>query len=240
MDAPPDISTLAGLIGDPARMSMLDALMDGRALTAKELAYYAGITPQTASSHLAKLTHAGLTSLEKHGRNRFYRLASERVAEALEAMMVLASHRKPARRQLSPALEALRVARTCYDHLAGALGVSLTDAMVHKGVLMPSGKDFTVAEWGRTFFAELGVDVERAHRHRRAFARQCLDWTERRVHLAGALGAALATRCLELNWVLPNDEGRALQVTPEGRQAFETHFGIDLGADGEPSKVPAR
>jgi DNA-binding transcriptional ArsR family regulator len=231
MNATPDVSVIAGLIGDPARASMLDALMDGRALTAKELAYFGGITPQTASSHLAKLTGAGLIRLEQHGRNRYYRLASTQVAEALEAIMVLAAHRTAPRRRASPVTDALRAARTCYDHLAGNLGVSLANAMLERGVLLPAGRDFALAPPGVAFFAQLGVNLEQARRTRRALARQCLDWTERRIHLGGALGAALATRCLERGWVVRADEGRAVHVTPEGRRTFSAQFGL-AGADG--------
>jgi DNA-binding transcriptional ArsR family regulator len=232
MNVLPDVSVLAGLIGDPARCSMLDALMDGRSLTAKELAYYGGITPQTASSHLAKLSGAGLILLEKQGRHRYYRLASTQVAEALEAMMVLAARRKPVRPAASHALRDMRVARTCYDHLAGFLGVSLTNAMIDRRVLTPNGREFGVDAQGLAFLAELGVDVAQARRQRRAFARQCLDWTERRLHLAGSLGAALASRCFELGWVARQDEGRALRITPAGRKGFKARFGVELTENG--------
>ncbi|HUJ74160.1 MAG TPA: helix-turn-helix transcriptional regulator [bacterium] len=228
MTAQPDISLLASLMGDPARSGMLDALMDGRALTAKELAYYGGITPQTASSHLAKLAGAGLIQLEQQGRHHYYRLASPRVAEAMEAMMVLAAHRRPARRPVPQALQDMRVARTCYDHLAGFLGVSLTGAMLQRGLLAAHGREFQLTPKGLAHLERLGVDVAWARRQRRALARQCLDWTERRVHLAGALGSALATRCLKLKWIARQDEGRALRITPAGREGFRAHFGVNL------------
>ncbi len=227
MNALPDISMLASMIGDPARSSMLDALMDGRALTAKELAYYGGITPQTASSHLAKLARVGLISQERYGRNRYFRLASDRVAEALEAMMVLAADRQP-RRPSDSTLEQLRAARTCYDHLAGSLGVALTAAMVEQGWLVPTGRDFVVSPRGQSFLEKLGVDLAAARKLRRAFARQCLDWTERRVHLAGALGASIASLCLMRNWVVLSQEGRALQISPKGKRAFVANFGVRL------------
>jgi DNA-binding transcriptional ArsR family regulator len=227
MNALPDISLLASMIGDPARSSMLDALMDGRALTAKELAYYGGITPQTASSHLAKLSRVGLIAQERFGRNRYFRLANARVAEALEAMMVLAADRTP-RRQVSAAFEQMRTARTCYDHLAGSLGVALTAAMVDQGWLVPSGRDFDVTPQGQAFLGKLGVDLAAARKLRRAFARQCLDWTERRVHLAGALGASFAALCFARDWVLPAREGRALQISTKGRRAFVHNFGVRL------------
>src|SRR6266566_1395342 len=183
MDADLNIAAVASLIGDPTRARMLTALMDGRARTAKELAYGAAITPQTASSHLAKLLEARL-------------------------------------------LDGLRLARTCYDHLAGRLGVRVTDAMVRRQLLKPTGRDFLLTASGARFLGRLGVDVEKARKERRAFARQCLDWSERRAHLAGALGAAVARRCLDLRWAAPVAEERTLRLTPPGLRGLRTWFGI--------------
>lgn len=228
MDAQPDISTIGALIGDPARANMLNVLMDGRALTATELAYYAGITPQTASSHLAKLTAANLLVMETQGRHRYFRLAGTAVAEAVEAMMVLAAHRAPPRRVPSQPLEAVRVARTCYDHLAGNLGVALTTSMVDSGFLLPKGRDFQLTAAGEAFLGGLGVKLESARKKRRVFARQCLDWSERRPHLGGALGAVFAEHCFDLRWLRRVPEGRALTVTAKGRKAFAADFGVEL------------
>lgn len=228
MDAEPDISTIGALIGDPARANMLSILMDGRALTATELAYFAGITPQTASSHLAKLTVAKLIRMESQGRHRYYRLAGAAVAEAVEAMMAIAAHRAPPRRTPPAPLEAVRVARTCYDHLAGHLGVALTAAMVKRKLLVPQDRDFDLTAAGAEFLAAMGVGLEDARKKRRVFARQCLDWSERRTHLGGALGAVFAERCFDLRWLRRVPEGRALTVTPKGRKAFSAEFGVQL------------
>lgn len=228
MDAEPDISTIGALIGDPARANMLSVLMDGRALTATELAYYAGITPQTASSHLAKLTAAKMIRVESQGRHRYFRLAGTAVAEAVEAMMVLATHRAPPRRSPAAPLEAVRVARTCYDHLAGHLGVALTASMVDREFLLPRGKDFQLTAAGEAFLAGLGVNLENARKKRRAFARQCLDWSERRPHLGGALGAVFAQRFFDLRWLRRIPESRALAVTPKGRKALAAEFEVKL------------
>lgn len=228
MDALPDLSTIGALIGDPARAAMLSVLMDGRALTATELAYFAGVTPQTASSHLAKLQAAKLLRVEVHGRHRYYCLAGTAVAEAVEAMMVLAAHRVPPRRPPVAPLQADRLARTCYDHLAGTLGVSLATAMVENNYLVPEKNDFRLTATGERFMVEMGVAVAQARNKRRAFARQCLDWSERRPHLAGALGAAFAARCFELRWVRHSPEGRALVITPKGRKACVANFGVEV------------
>lgn len=228
MNAGPDISVIGALIGDPARANMLSVLMDGRALTATELAYYGGITPQTASSHLAKLTAANLLVMETQGRHRYFRLAGSAVAEAVEAMMVLATSHGPPRRVPSPPLEAVRIARTCYDHLAGALGVALTTAMVDSDFLLPEGRDFQLTEAGEEFLAGLGVDVRGARGKRRVFARQCLDWSERRPHLGGALGASFADRCFTLRWLRRVPESRAIVITPKGKKAFATELDVEL------------
>ena len=228
MDAEPDIATIGALIGDPARANMLSVLMDGRALTATELAYCAGITPQTASSHLAKLTAAKLIRVESQGRHRYFRLAGTAVAEAVEAMMVLAAHRAPPRRPPTAPLEAVRVARSCYDHLAGHLGVILTASMVDRKFLLSRGKDFQLTAAGEAFLAALGVNLENARGKRRAFARQCLDWSERRPHLGGALGAVFAQRFFDLRWLRRIPESRALAVTPKGRKALAAEFEVKL------------
>src|SRR6266852_6171261 len=199
MDAALDIAAVAALVGDPARARMLTALMDGRARTAKELAYGVGVTPQTASSHLAKLLRARLLAMERQSRHRYFRLAAPSVGHAVEALMAVSPPRPRGAASAGP-LDGLRLARTCYDHLAGRLGVSVTDAMVRRQLLKPSGRDFLLTASGARFLGRLGVDVETARKERRAFARQCLDWSERRAHLAGALGAAVARRCLDLRW----------------------------------------
>ncbi|HEV8441508.1 MAG TPA: winged helix-turn-helix domain-containing protein [Methylomirabilota bacterium] len=221
-----NIAAVAALVGDPARARMLTALMDGRARTAKELAYGAGITPQTASSHLAKLLRAQLLAMERQSRHRYFRLAAPSVGHAVEALMALSPTHARATHPEGP-LDGLRLARTCYDHLAGRLGVMVTDAMVRRRLLKPAGREFLLTTPGERFLDRLGVDVGQTRRERRAFARQCLDWSERRAHLAGSLGAALARRCLDLRWVRPVGEERTLALTPQGLRGLRTWFGIE-------------
>jgi len=221
-----DIASVAALVADPARARMLTALMDGRARTAKELAYGAGVTPQTASSHLAKLLRARLLAMERQSRHRYFRLAAPSVGHAIEALMAVSPGRPSAVASAGP-LEGLRLARTCYDHLAGRLGVSVTDAMVRRHWLTPAGRNYRLTAAGERGLGRLGVDVGRTRRERRAFASQCLDWSERRAHLAGALGAAMARRYLDLHWVRRVAEERTLTLTPQGRHGLRTWFGID-------------
>ena len=226
MDAEPSTAIAAALIGVPARANILAALMDGRALTASELAYHAGVSPQTTSSHLAKLEDAKLVAVEKQGRHRYYRLAGAAVAEALELLaLIVPQHRVPPR-QRSKEVEETRAARFCYDHLAGALGTGLTDAMLAKGFIAPEDKDFGVTPKGEAFFAELGLEIAGLRRLRRAFARQCLDWSERRPHLAGALGAGFAELALERRWIQRAKQGRRVFVTEAGHGAFKELLGF--------------
>lgn len=225
MDADVDIAAAAALVGDPTRSRMLMALMDGRARTAKELAYGASITPQTASSHLAKLLRARLVAMERQSRHRYFRLADPSVGQAIEALMAVSPARARGSAPAGP-LDDLRLARTCYDHLAGRLGVTVTAAMMRRRLLKLAGRDFLLTPSGARFLARLGVDVEKARRERRAFARRCLDWSERRAHLAGALGAALARRCVDLRWVHGIENQRTLTLTPQGRRGLRVWFGI--------------
>jgi len=226
MDAGSNIAAVAALVGDLARARMLTALMDGRARTAKELAYGAGVTPQTASSHLAKLLRARLLAMERQSRHRYFRLAAPSVGHAVEALMAV-SPSPPRATAAERPLDGLRLARTCYDHLAGRLGVMVTDAMVRRRVLKPQGRDFRLTPAGERLLGRLGVDVGKAREERRAFARQCLDWSERRAHLAGSLGAAVARRCLDLRWVRLVGEERTLTLTAQGLRGLRTWFGID-------------
>jgi DNA-binding transcriptional ArsR family regulator len=224
----PGLAEVAALVGDPARANMLCALIDGRALTASELAYAAGVSPQTTSSHLAKLTEAGLLSLRQQGRHRYYRLASPLVARMLEGIMAVAAEGPPRHRPPSKLDEALRMARTCYDHLAGRLGVGLADALAARGhiTLSEEGGEVTVA--GLEFCVGFGLDLEAVRRRRRIFCRPCLDWTERRPHLAGAFGAALAQRCFDLGWLQRRRDSRALTISPAGRRGLAETFGLSL------------
>ena len=222
------LSQVAALIGDPARANMLTCLMDGRSLTAGELAYAARVTPQTASGHLTKLVDAGvLAPARRQGRHRYHRLASLQVAAMLESIMVVAGTAPPGPRLSTwRGGEALRSARTCYDHLAGRLGVRIADALQASGHLTLNEDGGEVTASGMAFLRSFGVDVDA--RRGRPFCRPCLDWSERRHHVAGRVGAALACRCFDLGWVARLSGGRAVSVTEDGRQGFSEHFGITL------------
>jgi DNA-binding transcriptional ArsR family regulator len=231
---------IAALIGDPARANMLAALMDGRALTATELARVAGVTPQTASGHLARLTEAGLLAMARQGRHRYHRLASPAVAQMLESIMSVAAERDGAaggRRNVAmvvgPHDRALRRARTCYDHLAGRIAVAMADRMVERDQIDLSPDGGALTDAGTGFLRDLGVDLaaatSRAH-HGRLFCRPCLDWSERRPHIAGAVGAALCQCCFTRGWLRRIDGSRAVTVTPAGGIAL--HRAFDLRVEG--------
>src|SRR4051794_25973548 len=209
----------AALAGDPARANMLMALMDGRALTASELARAAGVTPQTASGHLSRLCTAGLLSIQRQGRHHYHRLASPAVAHMLETIMDVAQDNAPAPRRpvvTGPRDRAMRAARTCYDHLAGQLGVRLADCLSDRGHVELSPEGGAVTPAGIAFFREFGLDLAATPGQSgsaRVFCRPCLDWSERRLHIGGAVGAALAARCFDLNWIRRQDDSRAVAVT---------------------------
>ena len=228
MNGGPDLAIVAALIGDATRANILAALLDGRALTASELAYCAHVSPQTASGHLAKLTDGKLLAVLRQGRNRYYRLATPLVAQMLEGIMAVASEGPQRHRPISKADDAMRMARTCYDHFAGKLGVGLADNLSERGylVLTPDGGEVT--ESGASFLGDFGVDLEALRAKRRTLCRPCLDWTERRLHLGGTVGAALARRCFDLGWLARMRDSRALSVTPAGRHGLEDVFGLTL------------
>ena len=230
MDVAAGFGAVAALLGDPARARMIAALMDGRARTAKELAYGAGITPQTASSHLAKLLGGRLLTEERQSRHRYFRLATPSVGHAVEALMAVSSTETRAASTEGP-VDGLRLARRCYDHLAGRLGVRVTDAMIRRRLLRSTERDFVLTRSGAELLERWGIDLGRTRRERRAFARQCLDWSERRPHLAGALGAAVASRCLDLGWVAPVRDERTLTLTGHGVRGLRKWFGIDWRRD---------
>lgn len=230
MDTGPSFAMLGALLGDPARARILDALTDGRAFTAKELAYQAGVTAPTASSHLGKLLEASLVAVERSGRHRFYRIVDPALADLLEQLAVVLPHRPVPERRRSRAPERLREARMCYDHLAGRLGVAITDCMVSQGHLEALAQDYGVTASGRRFFSRLGIDIERLKRQRRAFARRDLDWSERRHHVGGALGAALTATFIERQWLRRLAGDRQVQLTDAGRQEVAALFpGLALG-----------
>ena len=222
-----DIAAIAALIGDPARANMLCALLDGRALTAGELAYAAHVTPQTASGHLGKLSRASLIVSAQQGRHRYYRLAGAHVAAMLESISAVSSVAPPRLRPIRID-ETMRQARICYDHIAGRLGVTLADALRAHHHVEFADDGGVVTPAGEAFFARLGIDLSGARAARRVFCRPCIDWSERRAHLAGAVGAALAARLMELRWITRKRDTRALTITPIGWGKIEQTFGCSL------------
>jgi len=224
-----NVAEVAALVGDPARMNILAALMDGRALTSSELSYVARVAPQTTSGHLVKLTAAHLLGMEKQGRRRYYRIASPLVGQMLESIMAVATAQTELRRSRPSRLdEGMRTARTCYDHLAGRLGVALADVLTARGhvALVQDGGEVTHA--GFAFLSELGVALDQGRKSKRVFCRPCLDWSERRAHIAGSVGARLCERCLELGWIKRLENTRALEITGQGSKGLAEWFGIDL------------
>ncbi len=224
-----DITHLAGLLADSSRATMLQALMDRRARTAGELARLAKIAPSTASQHLGRLADGQLLVVEAQGRHRYYRLAHPRVAALLESMMAFA----PAPALVAPRASDigfdLRFARTCYDHLAGAVATALYDRLAADGTLHVTSQGIALTPTGAQRLQSLGIDTEALQAGRRPLARACLDWTERRHHLAGALGAALLDSFRARDWLIPRSTPRALRLTTTGRQALASHFDIDVG-----------
>jgi DNA-binding transcriptional ArsR family regulator len=218
----PLIASVAALIGDPARANMLTALMNGRALTARELAESGGIAPPTASGHLARLVDAGLLAVRQQGRHRYYRLTGPDVAETLEALMGLAQRTGAVPVRTGPHDAALREARLCYDHLAGERGVALLESL-RRRQMVEEGDGLQLNDQGRAFLAGLGIRLDELARGRRSLSRACLDWSERRSHLGGALGAALLGMMIERGW-LRRGEGRVLRLTPAGANGFAETF----------------
>jgi DNA-binding transcriptional ArsR family regulator len=228
MKAGPDIAMVASLVGDPARSNMLTALMSGRALTASELAQEAGITPQTASSHLSKLEAGGLIEPEKQGRHRYYRLTGSDVALVLEGLAGLAARAGHMRVRTGPKDPALRRARICYDHLAGDLGVQMLDSMKRQRLIRQSKEAMELTGEGKRFMATaLQIDADTLTHPRRPVCKACLDWSERRHHLAGTLGAAMMTRFTELKWAERDSAAgsRVVNFSRNGEKRFAALFG---------------
>jgi DNA-binding transcriptional ArsR family regulator len=220
------ISPVAFLLADPARVSILLALSDGREVAAGELALVAGITAATTSFHMAKLMAAGLVGSRREGRHRLYRLARPELVKAMEALAVLSPESEPRTHRQARIGRAVRDGRTCYDHLAGRLGVGLTGALLDRGAVRLAGGEFEVTCEGARLLGEIEIDLEGARSRRRAFAPACLDWSEREPHIAGALGAALLSRLLDWCWIQRTHASRAVEVTLAGRRGFLRHFGI--------------
>ena len=226
---------VASLVGEPAHAAMLQALMDGRALTATELAAVAGIAPQTASAHLGRLCAAGLVGVLQQGRHRYHRLATPRVAQMLESLLPVAAGTLAPR--TGPRDTAMRLARTCYDHIAGQLGVGIADAMRREGWVALDDDAGMLTESGGTFLSRLGIDLAAAAGARKPRAlkpralplcRLCLDWSERRPHFSGRLGQALCQTGLARGWVRARPGSRTLDISPEGIRVFGSVFGVGL------------
>jgi DNA-binding transcriptional ArsR family regulator len=228
MQAAPQMAEVASLVGDPARANILCALLDGRSLPAGELAYAAGVSPQTASGHLAKLQGARLLDVCQQGRHRYYRLAGPHVGQMLESIMTVALAGPPRFQPRAKTDAQVRHARTCYDHLAGELGVAIADRLMAQDLVILGTEAGEVTEVGAAFLGRLGVDLSVARAKRRVFCRPCVDWTERRPHIGGAVGAALATRCFELGWIERVRDSRAVTITAAGRRGFQDSFGLVL------------
>ena len=220
----PDIAQVGALIGDPARANMLSALMGGKALTASELATAAGITQQTASAHLSRLEAGGLLVQRKQGRHRYFALADDEVGLLLEGLMGFAANRGFLRTRPGPRDPELRKARVCYNHLAGDFGVRMLDRLVADGNMTLDGDEIALTASGESRMAALGIDLAPLQAQRRPLCRTCLDWSERRSHLAGALGEALLTRFIEIGWAKREVGSRVIRFTPPGEKAFLAAF----------------
>jgi DNA-binding transcriptional ArsR family regulator len=223
----PDIAQIGSLIGDPARANMLTALMGGKALTATELATAGGITLQTASTHLAKLEAGGLLAQRKQGRHRYFALADDAVGKLLESIMGFAAGRGHLRHQPGPKEPALRKARICYDHLAGDYGVRMLDSLIASGAIDAIGDGLVVTEKGEDRFKCIGIDLHGLKSSRRPLCRSCLDWSERRAHLAGSLGKALLSNFFDKGWARRTAESRSVIFSPEGERQFLQLFPAD-------------
>jgi len=218
MDVKTDLTEIAALIGEPTRVVMLWSLVGGQARPASELAFCANVSAQNASAHLARLVEAGMLAVEARGRHRYYCLAGAEVAHAIEALAALAPSAKEAAGSPPRQTPDLKYARTCYDHLAGRMAVEICAALKDKGYLTPVDAEFEVTGKGEKLFRDLGIEIGELRQQRRAFARQCQDWSERRPHIAGALGAALLERMFQRGWIARVRSSRVVRVTAKGRE----------------------
>jgi len=218
---------ITSLIGDPVRSKIMWALMDGKAYTATELALSADTTAQNISMHLNKLVKADLLSVESQGRHRYYNYARPEIAYAIEALANLIPANDHVEK-VDSGDNPIRFCRTCYDHLAGKVAVMLTDSLVNKKFIIKKDADFEISTEGEMYFKTLGIDTLQLKQQKRVFAKPCLDWTERRHHLAGALGAALLQQMIAKDWVRKTQNSRVMIVTGKGRKAFFDEFGIEV------------
>lgn len=220
-------SQIASLIGDPVRAKILWALLDKRAYTATELAVYADTTPQNISMHLNKLVKADLLTVESQGRHKYYNYSRAEIPYAIEALASLLPNSTLKKRE-TPDEKPVRYCRSCYDHLAGKVGVLLTDSLLKQQFIYKQDNSFEVSKAGEAWFNSFGIDVNQLKKQKRSFARACLDWSERKHHLAGSLGAALLSHIVTDGWVRPEKDSRTIIVTRKGEEAFLAHFKVDI------------
>ena len=224
MDGTPNIAKIGALLGDNTRAQMLSTLMHGKALTASELARNAGVTAQTATSHLSKLENGGLLTVRKQGRHKYFALANEQVAALLESLMGMTAADEPIRILTGPRDAAMRDARVCYNHLAGNKGIQIYDSLLSQRILRETGGDVSLTKKGERFMQDFGVNMDSLLSSRTPVCRPCLDWSERRSHLAGSLGRALFVRFEELKWLKRVSGSRIVKFNSKGLQAFNQHF----------------
>ncbi len=227
MEVEDEFSKIASLIGDKTRSVMLWSLLDGKAYTATELAVAADISRQSASNHLSQLMEADLVTAEKQGRHRYFRLANEQVAQVIESMASLIPHKKITIKKSAEG-QKLAFARTCYDHLAGQLSIELLTSLLEKKVIVLNGNVFDVTDFGKGWFAELGMDVDTLKNKKRSFAHPCIDWTERKHHLAGALGAAILETFLKNDWIRRKQNTREIVITALGERELLEKFKVTI------------
>lgn len=228
MSTKSNIAMIASLVSEPSRAAILTALLDGRFHTASELAHMAGIKPQTASFHLAKMTEAQVVTVEKQGRHRYYGIQDPEVARVMESLLSIAPPVPIKSFTHASENEALRLARTCYDHVAGQLGVQLMSFFIQKGILSEDQDGLHITEQGEIFFTDFQIDLTKTRQKRRSFSHKCLDWSERRHHLAGALGSVLLDRLFELHWIERLPTTRAIRITADGKRGFKEIFLIEV------------
>ena len=229
MSTKSNVAMIASLVSEPSRAAILTVLLDGRFHTASELAHMAGIKPQTASFHLAKMTEAQVVTVEKQGRHRYFGIQNPEVARVMESLLSIAPPVQIKSFKQASENKAIRLARTCYDHLAGHLGVQIMDSLIEKGLLSEGQDTLHVTEKGEAFFTDFQIDLTQIQKKRRSFSHKCLDWSERRHHLAGALGSALLDRLLTLHWIERLPTTRAIRITADGKRGFKEVFSIEIG-----------
>ncbi|MES2375332.1 MAG: helix-turn-helix transcriptional regulator [Bacteroidota bacterium] len=228
MEPDDQFATVAGIIAEQARANMLWNMLDGRAYTAGELALVANVSPQSASNHLNKLLEAGFIKADKQGKHRYYSFARPEVAYAIEAIGNLIPHKKEAHNKRFVNGD-IQYCRTCYDHLAGKIAVDLTQSLINKQILVLGDNEFTVSADGEHWFGQMGLDVSTIRKAKRNFAKPCLDWTERKHHLSGALGAAMLKQMYDLHWIRPKANSRIVILTGNGETEL-SKLGIILNS----------